>query len=61
MLSLCNMADLFFSFDGHNYALYHTFFSVFLDNSEEARPGASELLKGLISVARSHLSQPAKH
>ena len=51
---LYNMADLFFSFDGHNYARYLTFFSVFLANIEESHPGATELLKGgAISVARS--------
>ncbi len=48
------MADLFFSFDGHNYSRYLTFFSVFLANVEETHPGASELLKaGAISIARS--------
>ena len=48
------MADLFFSFDGQNYARYLTFFSVFLTNIEETHPGATDLLKmGAISVARS--------
>ena len=48
------MADLFFSFDGQNYAMYLTFFSVFLTNIEETHPGATDLLKmGAISVARS--------
>ena len=48
------MADLFFSFEGQNYAMYLTFFSVFLTNIEETHPGATDLLKmGAISVARS--------
>ena len=48
------MADLFFSFDGQNYARYLTFFSVFLTNIEETHPGATDLLKmGANSVARS--------
>ena len=51
---LFNMSDLFFSFDGHNYSRYLTFFAVFLANIDETHPGASELLKaGAISVARS--------
>ena len=50
---LSQMADIFFSFDGQNYARYQTF-SVFLTNIEETRPGATDLLKmGAISVARS--------
>ena len=52
--SLFQMADLFFSFDGQNYARYLTFFSVFLTNIEETHPGATDLLKmAAISVARS--------
>ncbi|KAG1683376.1 hypothetical protein GQR58_010026 [Nymphon striatum] len=48
------MADLFFSFDGQNYARYLTYFSVFLANVEETHPGATELVRlGAISVARS--------
>ena len=48
------MVDLFFSFDGQNYARYLTFLSVFLSNIEETHPGATDLLKmGAISVARS--------
>lgn len=51
---LFQMADLFFSFDGQNYARYLTFFSVFLTNIETTHPGATDLLKmGAISVARS--------
>ena len=51
---LFNMADLFFSFDGHNYSRYLTFFAVFLANIDDTHPGASDLLKaGAISVARS--------
>ena len=49
---LFQMADLFFSFDGQNYATYLTFFSVFLTNIEETHQGATDLLKmGAISVA----------
>ena len=48
------MADIFFSYDGHNYAMYLTFFSVFLTHIEETHPGATDLLKmGAISVTRS--------
>ena len=48
------MADLFFSFDGQNYARYLTFFSVFLTNIEETHPDAIDLLKmDAISVAQS--------
>ena len=51
---LYHMADLFYSYDGHNYSRYLTFFSTFLVNIEESHPGATELLKGgAISVARS--------
>ena len=50
------MAELFFSFDGNNYARYTTFFSLFLTNIEETHPGATDLLKlGAISVARSYV------
>ena len=50
------MADLFFSYDGQNYARYLTFFSLFLTNIEETHPGATDLLRlGAISVARSHI------
>ena len=53
---LFNMADLFYSFDGHNYSRYLTFFALFLANIDETHPGASELLKaGAISVARSYV------
>lgn len=53
---LSMMADLFYSFDGQNYARYLTFFSVYLANIEDTHPGATELLKlGAISVARSNL------
>ena len=51
---LYKMSDLFFSFDGHNYSRYLTFFSVFLANVEESHPGATRLLQnGAFSVARS--------
>ena len=50
------MADIFFCFDGQNYARYLTYFSVFVANLDETHPGASELLKrGAISVARSFI------
>ena len=54
---LYHMADLFFSFDGQNYARYLTFFAVFLANIEVSHPGATDLLKrGAFSVARSFVS-----
>ncbi|MCG7882443.1 MAG: hypothetical protein JAY96_12745 [Candidatus Thiodiazotropha endolucinida] len=50
------MADLFFSFDGQNYARYLTFFSVFIANIDETHPGATDLLqRGAMSVARSFI------
>jgi len=50
------MPDLFFSFDGQNYARYLTYFSVFIANVEESHPGATELLeRGAISIARSFI------
>ena len=50
------MADIFFSFDGQNYARYLTYFSVSVANLDETHPGASELLqRGAISVARSFI------
>ena len=50
------MADIFFSFDGQNYARYLTYFSVFVANLDKTHPGASKLLKrGAISVARSFI------
>ena len=54
--SIHQMSDIFFSFDGRNYARYLTFFSIFLANLEETHPGAVELLKrGAMSVARSFI------
>ena len=51
-----DMADLFFSFGGINYARYLTWFDMFLSNIEASHPGATQLLEnGAISVARSHL------
>jgi len=51
---LHRMADLFFSFDGQNYARYLSFFSVLLANVDDSHPGAIRLLKdGGVSVARS--------
>ena len=48
------MPDLFFAYNGHNYARYMTMFSLFLANIDETHPGAIELLKlGAFSVARS--------
>ena len=53
---LSKMVNLFFSFDGHNYARYLCYFSLFLVNIEETHPGATELLKlGAISVARTFI------
>ena len=50
------MADIFFSFDGQNYARYLSYFSVFVANLDESHPGATELLqRGTISVARSFI------
>ena len=52
--SLFRMSSIFFSFDGHNYSRFLTFFSVFLANVEETHPGAKQLLEGgAFSVARS--------
>ena len=54
--SLNKMVDLFFSFDGQNYAIYLCYFSLFSVNIEKTHPGATELLKlGAISVARSFI------
>lgn len=48
------MPDLFFSYDGHNYARYLTMFSSMISNIDVTHPGSLELLKnGAISVARS--------
>lgn len=53
---LHQMSDLFFSFDGQNYARYLTFFSVFVANIEDSHPGATDVLqRGAISVARSFI------
>ena len=52
--SMADMADLFFSFGGHNYSRFLTWFDLFLTNIEVSHPGATQLLeKGSISVARS--------
>ena len=40
-----DMLDLFFSFEGQNYARYLTFFSVFFANIEQSHPGATKLLE----------------
>ncbi|KAL5013682.1 hypothetical protein ScPMuIL_007952 [Solemya velum] len=53
---LHQMSDLFFSFDGQNYARYLTFFSVFVANIRDSHPGATDVLqRGAISVARSFI------
>ena len=53
---LYNMCDIFFSFDGQNYARYLTYFSIFMANIEESHHGATELLKrGAISVSKSFI------
>ena len=53
---LLELTSLFFAYNGHNYARYLSFFSVFLMNIADSHPGAEELLKlGAISVARSFL------
>ena len=53
---LSKMVDLFFSFDGQNYARYLCYFSLFLVNIVKTLPGAKELLKlDAISVARSFI------
>ena len=45
--------NLFFSFDGQNYARYLCYFSLFSVNIVKTHPGDTELLKlGAISVAR---------
>ena len=55
--SMCDMAELFFAFGGHNYARYLTWFDVFLTNIHESHPGAKHLLEhGAISVARSSIA-----
>ena len=54
--SINQMAPLFFSFDGQNYARYLTYFSAFLENIDTSHPGAKALLeRGAISVARSYV------
>jgi len=51
------MTELFFSFDGNNYARYTTFFSLFLTNIEETHPGATDLLKLGQSALQDHMCQ----
>ena len=54
---MADIADLFFSFGGINYARYLTWFNVFLTNIDDTHPGARQLLeKGAISVVRSKRS-----
>ena len=46
------MCDLFFAYNGKNYARYLTFLSVYMLNVDENHPGVEELLKrGAFSVA----------
>ena len=53
---LHEMAAKFFSFKGHNYARYLSYFSVFMINLHESHPGATDILRrGAISVARSFI------
>ena len=53
---LFKICDLFFAFDGQNYARYLTFFAVFMANIEENLSNAEALLRrGAISVARSFI------
>lgn len=53
---LHRMTDIFFSFDGQNYARYMTFFTIFLANIDQSHPGARQLLeRGAFSVARSFI------
>ena len=47
---LFQMADLFFSFDGQNYARFLTFFSVFITNIEETHPGWGKQKETLMST-----------
>jgi len=51
---ILRMPDLFFAYNGQNYARYLTMFSIFIANIDQTHPGARELLKlGAFSVARS--------
>ena len=53
---LFKMYDLFFVYDGQNYARYLTFFAVLMENIEVNHPNAEALLKrGAISIARSFI------
>ena len=53
---LFKMCDLFFAYDGQNYARYLTFFAVFMENIEKNHLNTEALLKrGAISVARSFI------
>ena len=50
------MADVFFAFDGPNYARYLLWLNVFLINIDTTHTGAKELVqKGGVAVARSLL------
>ena len=49
---LIQMCDLFFAYNGQNYARYLIFLSVYMLNADENHPGVEELLKrGAFSVA----------
>ena len=39
------MSDLFFSYGGHNYSRYLTYFSTFIANLEYSHPGSLEQIK----------------
>ena len=50
------MCDLFFAYNGQNYARYSTFFSIYMLHVNENHPGPEELLKrGAFSIARSFI------
>lgn len=54
--SLKQVADVFFSYGGYNYAQYLSFFSLYLANIETSHSGATQLLQlGAIRVARSFI------
>lgn len=53
---LYEMADIFFTYSGQNYARYTTFSALQLANVENTHKGATKLLRdGCISVARSYV------
>ena len=49
---ILRIPDLFFAYNGQNYARYMTMLSVFIANINQTHPGSLELLKlGAFSVA----------